>query len=83
MGGPAEFDLFSVPITGGPSTLLFDAGPPHVAHALAISPDSARVIYIADGNTNGVLEIYSVPIGGGAIVQLNSSMAAPRRYFAL
>jgi len=30
-----------------------------------ISADSNRVVYRADQNTDGVYELYSVPIGGG------------------
>lgn len=37
----------------------------------SISPDSSRVVYLADQDTDEVQELYSVPIGGGTPVKLN------------
>lgn len=44
---------------------------------LGISPDSSRVVYLAQQDTAGVGELYSVPIGGpaGAAVKLNGALA--------
>ena len=41
-----------------------------------ISPDSSRVVYWADQQTNNVYELYSVPLGGPAAagVKLNGAM---------
>ena len=41
-----------------------------------ISSDSSRVVYRADQDTNGVDELYSVPIGGGTPVKLNDLLVA-------
>ncbi|MGD2158308.1 MAG: hypothetical protein PVG32_15630 [Anaerolineales bacterium] len=40
----------------------------------AISPDSSRVVYRADQDTNGVRELYSAPISGGSFAKLSGSM---------
>jgi hypothetical protein len=36
-----------------------------------ISPDNQRVVYLADQDTAGVSELYSVPITGGETIKLN------------
>ena len=36
-----------------------------------VSPDNSTVVYIADQDTDGFDELYSVPIGGGATTKLN------------
>jgi Tol biopolymer transport system component len=41
-----------------------------------IAPDSSRVLYVADQDTDEVFELYSVPIGGGAAVRLGPAMHA-------
>ncbi len=72
-------ELYSVPIGGGTVTKLngFIIGRRGVEYAIdyQISPDSNRVIFLADKETDFVNEIYSVPIGGGAITKLNGPMA--------
>ncbi|MFN8442094.1 MAG: hypothetical protein U0175_15035 [Caldilineaceae bacterium] len=40
-----------------------------------ISPDGSHVVYMADQDTFGVVELYSVPITGGAAVKLNGALA--------
>lgn len=42
----------------------------HVENVL-VNPSSTRVVYIAAQDHPDVVELYSVPIGGGAVVQLN------------
>lgn len=70
-------ELYSVPITGGVATKLH---PPLAADRdvdvfnLHISPDSSRVVYRADQDTNQVFEIYSAPIAGGATTKLNNAL---------
>jgi len=39
-----------------------------------VSPDSTRVIYRADQDTNNVRELYTVPIGGGTPIKLNGTL---------
>lgn len=40
------------------------------------SPDSSRVVYRADQQSDGVLEIYSVPSAGGSAVKLNGVLTS-------
>ena len=40
------------------------------------SPDSSRVLYVADQDTDEVFEIYSVPAGGGTPTKLNGPLVA-------
>ena len=39
-----------------------------------VSPDGSTVVYRADRDTDDVLEIYSVPIGGGPSTKLNDTL---------
>jgi hypothetical protein len=38
----------------------------------ALAPDGARVVYRADGRVDGVVELFSVALAGGAAVALDS-----------
>lgn len=64
------FELFSVPIDGpaGSAEKISDAMTTggNVQNDFEISPDSIRVVYIADQDTDDTYEIYSVPITGPA-----------------
>jgi Tol biopolymer transport system component len=42
---------------------------------IKISPDSSRVAYLADQDTDGMNELYAVPIEGGTAVKLNEPLA--------
>lgn len=42
--------------------------------SFAISPDGAYVVYLADAETDGVLDLYSVPLNGDTPVQLNNPL---------
>ena len=73
------YEIYSVPIGGGAAVKL--NGPLSMesdvsSGGLQFSPDSARVLYRADQDTDGVCELYSVPIGGGATVKLNAPLVA-------
>ena len=77
-------ELYSVPIAGGTVTKL---NPPLVPGGEVdwvsepqISPDSSRVVYLADQETNDLEEIFSVPIAGGASVKLNGTLAGNYLY---
>jgi Tol biopolymer transport system component len=75
------FEMFSVPTTGGSRVKLNGAlatGGDVVASTPTFSPDSAQVVYIADQLTNDVLELFSVPVGGGVNTKLNAPLAAAR-----
>src|SRR5439155_9878102 len=81
------YELFSVPITGGtpvrlnaplvPGGDVVDSPPGYSvpANTFMITPDGTRVVYRADQDTNDVIELYSVPIGGGTPVKLNGPLA--------
>jgi len=72
------FELYSVPLTGGvPIKLngaLVPGGEVSLVHGFQISLDSSRVVYRADQDTDTVVELYSVPITGGAAVKLNAAL---------
>ena len=61
-GGPIKLNM-ALP-SGGEVT---DVG-------LQFSPDGSRVLYLADQETNGVIELYSVAAGGGTPVKLNTAL---------
>ena len=85
-----RFELYSAPVNGSaPPTkistgLVFGSGDQGVS-AFQISPDSAKVVFLADPNTgNGVSEIFSAPIDGStAAVRLNVGGEAPVTGFGL
>src|SRR5262249_43497356 len=71
------FELYGAPATGGAITKLNGTlanGGDVDGGALRFSPDGSRVMYIADQDTDEVLELYSVPSGGGAGLKLNGSL---------
>jgi len=71
-------ELYSVPIDGSEvATRLnpyLDEGE-SVSGGFQISLDSSTVVYIAQQDTVGVVELYSVPIGGGTAIKLNPVLA--------
>jgi hypothetical protein len=72
-------ELFRVPISGGAATQLnpnFLGPPVRDVLSFQISPDSSRVIYMADQDADELVELFSVPIAGGAAVQLNGVLVA-------
>jgi Tol biopolymer transport system component len=70
-------ELYSVPVAG-PANLgvKLNGSLPDGADVVnfLISPDSSRVVYKADQETDGVNELYSVPILGGSPIKLNHDM---------
>ena len=71
-----EAGLWSVPLHGGSSTVLAPLLGPQLFGAAQITPDGARVVYVADQDTLGKPELYSVPIAGGPSVRISKDMAA-------
>jgi Tol biopolymer transport system component len=76
------FELYSVPLAG-PASAGIKLNEPLVAGGsvwveFQVSPDSSRVVYIADQQTYGNFELYSVPLNGPAIagVKLNGPLVA-------
>ena len=47
-----------------------------VSSSYQVSPDGSTVVYRADQDTDDVTELYSVPIGGGAVTKLNGALPA-------
>ncbi len=77
-----KFELFSVPLAGGAiqklnATLPADGDVVYSDNALPkITPDGTRVVYVADQVSNGLDDVYSVPIGGGTPVPVGSATAS-------
>jgi Tol biopolymer transport system component len=72
-------ELFSVPATGGAAVKLngaLVAGGDVLSNSLRFSPDSNRVLYVADQSTDENFEVFSVAATGGAAVKLNPSLVA-------
>jgi len=71
------FELFSRPIDGSGSPVELNGtliGGGDVQGGFVISPDSTRVVYLADQTSDGVFELFSRPIdGSGSAVKLNST----------
>jgi Tol biopolymer transport system component len=63
-------ELYSIPIDGAAAPVnlsgLLVSGGLIAGSSFQISPDSARVVFRADKATDGVDELYSVPINGGS-----------------
>ncbi|MEM6282807.1 MAG: dockerin type I domain-containing protein, partial [Chloroflexota bacterium] len=61
----ADTELYAVPIEGSTPTKLNDPiiGNNHISR-FAVSTDNRTVVYVADQDTNGVDELYSVGIDG-------------------
>ena len=74
-------ELFSVSPIGGPSTKLNSglvADGDVFSDGLQFSPDGNFVLYSADQDTNGVVEIYRVATSGGTPLKLNLPLASGR-----
>ena len=70
-------ELFSVPIDGSASATRLNptlvAGG-DVTGEYRIDPTGARVVYMADQETDGRMELYSVPLAGGPALKLNAPL---------
>ena len=73
------YELYSVPITG---TTPIKLNPPLVANGdvnlsrFFFTTDSQSVIYLADQEVDNRVDMYRVPVGGGASVKLNPPLVA-------
>ena len=73
--GPVE--LFSVPIGGGDSARLSGTLVSGDVGEYQITPNSSRVVFLADGNRADITELYSRAIdGSGSRVRLNDELTA-------
>lgn len=78
-GNDGKYELASVVLT--PTlTVVPQLNAPLVAggniRAFKISPDGQRVLYVADQNTPGVFELFSVAISGGTVEKVNGTLIA-------
>lgn len=77
---PDVNELYSAPIVGGSFVKLNGELPVGGNVGVGsgtdfrISPDSSRVVYLADQDSNDRFELYSVPITGGAFIKLNGDL---------
>lgn len=78
-----SFELYSAPLSGGGSTKLNDALASggnvaadgfEIFEVFRISPDSNRVVYLADQETNDVTELFSVPLAGGGSTKVSGAL---------
>jgi plastocyanin len=78
--GGGTIQLFSSPVAGGIPVCLFCSGNAalnlEAADSFWISPDSQRVVYLADGTSDAVYELFSAPIAGGPSVRLSPPLVA-------
>lgn len=73
------FELFSVPIGGGVAPVRLNpnfSSTNSDIREFQISPDSQRVVYLADQNSDDTFELFSVSIAGGGLERLNSNLVA-------
>jgi Tol biopolymer transport system component len=71
------FELYVVPTAGGIPVKLSGAtvaGGNVMATGFAFSPDSTRVLFLADKDTDNVLALYSAPLTGGEPVKLSGAL---------
>jgi hypothetical protein len=68
--------LFSAPADDSASAVELSSTPGAVNEVIEfkISPDSSRVIWRGDSEVDGDNELYSKPIAGGTLVQLNGAL---------
>ncbi len=79
--GGVQRELWSAPLTGPPNQQV-RLNPTLVAGGqidfFQIAPDGSRVVYLGDQATNGLFELYSVPVAGPSTEfdKLNKPLAA-------
>jgi Tol biopolymer transport system component len=74
---PNVEEMYSVPLTGGLSVKLnspLREKDWSFTQHYDISMDSSHIVYIADDDTKGVYELYSMPMAGGPPVKLNGPL---------
>jgi len=85
-----RFELYSAPANGSAAPVKLSAGLPFGSGDIGvsdfqISPDSLKVVFLADANTGGGFnEIFSAPINASAApVRLNTAAMAPVTSFGI
>ena len=75
-GSPLKVDLYSNYLTDLDPPVKLNGPDPVTLPHFAITPNSLRVVYLADETTDWVFELFSIPIGGGvAPVKLNTPLS--------
>lgn len=91
--GPADYppaELFAVPLTGGPAVSLTPGADLYQWRLFSnktaqergyryfeITEDGQHILFYADHEVEGQIELYSVPTGGGPFVKLNPPLSDP------
>lgn len=75
------YNLYTVPAAGGVEPILFDVGLGGDNGAVGlpeVTLDGSMAVYRADGEVDGVFELYSIPTtdGGGVPTKLNGPLVA-------
>lgn len=68
VGGSAERELYSANLMTGVATKLNSSGR---VSRFKVTEDGGYVVFNADSETTNLIELFSVPTGGGAAVKLN------------
>ncbi|MEQ8818947.1 MAG: hypothetical protein RLY93_01785 [Sumerlaeia bacterium] len=73
------FELFAAPVDGSSAAVLISPAMTSTTGVsegfCALTPDGSRIVYLADADTNGIFEIYSVPTDGSqAATKLNDPL---------
>jgi Tol biopolymer transport system component len=73
--GGGKYRLFRVSLAGGDDTAITPAMPGGLGpyNGYRFDPTGLRVVYLAEQITTNVLELFSVPIGGGTPVALSKN----------
>lgn len=75
--GSFDWDVFRVPITGGPSTMLNQRGNGHeTVFASRLSPDGRHVLFTAVRSGTSRASLLRVAVEGGEIVRLDGALGA-------
>ena len=69
--------LYSIPVAGGTPTAIAVTGATHdfsIKTQLSLTPDGQNALFIADYETVGKNELFSVPITGGVPTRVNGAL---------
>ncbi len=72
------YELFRVSLHGRPQAVQLTPPllPSHDVFGFVVAPDSTRVVYQeSDGSPSGHRRLHSIPLGGGAAIQLSGPLA--------
>ncbi|MEO0532069.1 MAG: hypothetical protein AAF266_16065, partial [Planctomycetota bacterium] len=75
--GGQRTTLMSIPAGGGASTPIAFPAPDHlftIQDKLDVTPDGQSVLFLADYETQGQVELFSLPIGGGTPTRVSGDL---------